>query len=67
MKFAVIDCLGENVIVYISCCGKLGNDVSIDWVIGVMNEGNVVVDFDSDLIGNGSYVDFKVVVFLSGC
>ncbi len=29
-------------------------------IIGVMNEGNVVVDFDSDLVGNGSHGDLKV-------
>ncbi|MDU3188324.1 MAG: SufD family Fe-S cluster assembly protein [Streptococcus mitis] len=46
--------------------GKLGNDASIDWAIGVMNEGNVVADFDSDLIGNGSHADLKVVALSSG-
>ena len=60
-SFAAIDRLGENVTAYISRRGKLGNDASIDWAIGVMNEGNVVADFDSDLIGNGSHADLKVV------
>lgn len=31
-----------------------------------MNEGNVVADFDSDLIGNGSHADLKVVALSSG-
>ena len=31
-----------------------------------MNEGNVVADFDSDLVGNGSHADLKVVVLSSG-
>ena len=44
VKFAAIDRLGENVTTYISRRGKLGNDASIDWAIGVMNEGNVVAD-----------------------
>ena len=39
VKFAAIDRLGENVTAYISRRGKLGNDASIDWAIGVMNEG----------------------------
>ena len=66
VKFAAIDRLGENVPAYISRRGKLGNDASIDWAIGVMNEGNVVADFDSDLIGNGSHADLKVVALSSG-
>ena len=56
----------KNVTAYISRRGKLGNDASIDWAIGVMNEGNVVADFDSDLIGNGSHADLKVVALSSG-
>lgn len=66
VKFAAIDRLGENVTAYISRRGKLGNDASIDWAIGVMNEGNVVADFDSDLLGNGSHADLKVVALSSG-
>ena len=38
VKFAAIDRLGENVTAYISRRGKLGQDASIDWAIGVMNE-----------------------------
>ncbi len=66
VKFAAIDRLGENVTAYISRRGKLGQNASIDWAIGVMNEGNVVADFDSDLIGNGSHADLKVVALSSG-
>ena len=66
VKFAAIDRLGENVTAYISRRGKLDQNASIDWAIGVMNEGNVVADFDSDLIGNGSHADLKVVALSSG-
>ena len=66
VKFAAIDRLGENITAYISRRGKLGQDASIDWAIGVMNEGNVVADFDSDLVGNGSHADLKVVALSSG-
>ncbi len=66
IKFAAIDRLGENVTAYISRRGKLDNDAMIDWAIGVMNEGNVVADFDSDLYGKGSHADMKVVALSSG-
>ena len=66
IKFSAIDRLGENVTSYISRRGKLDNDAMIDWAIGVMNEGNVVADFDSDLYGKGSHADMKVVALSSG-
>ena len=66
VKFAAIDRLGENVTAYISRRGKLGNDASIDWAIAVMNEGNVIADFDSDLLGNGSHADLKAIALSSG-
>ena len=66
IKFSAIDRLGQNVTAYISRRGKLDNDVMIDWAIGVMNEGNVVADFDSDLYGKGSHADMKVVALSSG-
>ena len=53
VKFGAIDRLGENVTTYISRRGRIGRDASIDWALGIMNEGNVIADFDSDLIGNG--------------
>lgn len=66
VKFAAIDRLGNNITTYISRRGRLDNDASIDWALGVMNEGNVVADFDSDLIGNGSHAELKVVAASSG-
>ena len=66
IKFSAIDRLGENVTAYISRRGKLDNDAMIDWAIGVMNEGNVIADFDSDLYGKGSHADMKVVALSSG-
>ena len=66
VKFAAIDRLGNNITTYISRRGRLDNDASIDWALGGMNEGNVIADFDSDLIGNGSHAELKVVAASSG-
>lgn len=66
IKFAAIDRLGANVTAYMSRRGLVGHDASIDWALGVMNEGNVVADFDSDLKGNGSHAELKVVAISSG-
>ena len=66
IKFSAIDRLGGNVTAYISRRGKLDDDSMIDWAIGVMNEGNVIADFDSDLFGRGSHADMKVVALSRG-
>ena len=66
IKFSAIDRLGENVTAYISRRGKLDDDSMIDWAIGVMNEGDVIADFDSDLFGRGSHADMKVVALSRG-
>jgi Fe-S cluster assembly protein SufD len=61
VKFSAIDRLGENVTAFVSRRGLLGKDATIDWSIGVMNDGNVICDFDSDLKGNGSHAELKCV------
>lgn len=66
VKFSAIDRLGKHVTTYMSRRGRLSKDASIDWALGVMNQGNVVADFDSDLMGNGSHADLKVVALSSG-
>ncbi len=65
MKFAALTVWVKMSGHHISRRGKLGQDASIDWAIGVMNEGNVVADFDGDLVGNGSHADLKVVALSS--
>ena len=66
VKFSAIDRLGKNVTTYMSRRGRLSQDAMIDWALGVMNEGNVIADFDSDLIGKGSHAELKVVALSSG-
>ncbi|MFC3932186.1 Fe-S cluster assembly protein SufD [Streptococcus dentapri] len=66
IKFSAIDRLGTNLTTYMSRRGRLDRDASIDWALGVMNEGNVIADFDSDLIGDGSDANLKVVAASSG-
>ncbi|MDR0298488.1 MAG: Fe-S cluster assembly protein SufD [Streptococcaceae bacterium] len=61
VKFSAIDRLGANVTAFVSRRGWIGNDATIDWSIAVMNDGNVICDFDSDLKGNGSHAELKAV------
>ena len=66
VKFSAIDRLGKHVTTFMNRRGRLANDASIDWALGIMNQGNVVADFDSDLMGTGSHANLKVVALSSG-
>ncbi|MDF0480133.1 Fe-S cluster assembly protein SufD [Vagococcus sp. PNs007] len=66
VKFSAIDQLGENVTAYLNRRGHIMRDASVDWAIGVMNEANVVADFDSDLVGEGAHSEVKAVAISSG-
>ncbi|MFV0557581.1 MAG: Fe-S cluster assembly protein SufD [Enterococcus sp.] len=66
VKFSAIDQLGENISTYINRRGQIMQDAAIDWAIGVMNDGDVVADFDSDLVGRGAAATIKAVAISSG-
>lgn len=66
IKYSAIDQLGEQVTTYLNRRGYIMRDASIDWAIGVMNDGDVVADFDSDLVGEGAHSEIKVVAISAG-
>lgn len=66
IKYSAIDQLGENVTAYINRRGYLMKDATIEWAVGVMNSGNVIADFDSDLVGDGAHAEVKAVAISSG-
>lgn len=66
VKFASVDRLGKNTTAYLNRRGHLDQDAKIDWSMGMMNDGNIVGDFDSDLIGDGSHAETKVVAISTG-
>ncbi|MGO3732078.1 MAG: Fe-S cluster assembly protein SufD [Vagococcus sp.] len=66
VKFAAIDRLGETVSTYINRRAHIMRDASVDWALGIMNDGDVIADFDSDLVGEGSHSEVKVVAISTG-
>lgn len=66
VKYSAIDQLGVNVTTYLNRRGYIMRDASVDWAIGVMNDGDVVADFDSDLVGEGAHSEVKVVAISAG-
>lgn len=66
VRYTAVDSLGEATDTYFNRRGYLGRDAKIEWALGVMNDGNVVADFDSELIGTGSHSEVKVVAISTG-
>lgn len=66
IKYAAVDELGENVTSYLSRRAYVGRNAYVDWSIGLMNSGNTIADFDTDLYGEGSHSEIKVVDITSG-
>ncbi len=63
IKFAAIDRIGKHLDTYLNRRGYLGNDATIDWAIGLLNEGNVVADLDSELKGTAVMPTSKLSAF----
>lgn len=66
VKYSSVDQLGKNITAYMNRRGHILRDASIDWAIGVMNDGNVITGFDSDLVGEGAHAGIKIVAISSG-
>ena len=66
IRYAALDHLGEETDTFFNRRGYLEKDATIDWALGVMNDGNVVADFDSELKGEGSHSEVKVVGVSTG-
>lgn len=66
VKYSAVDHLGVHTTAYLNRRGYLERDASIEWAIGVMNDGNIIADFDSDLIGDGSHSEIKAVAVSTG-
>ena len=66
VKYSAVDQLGESITSYMNRRGYIMRDATVDWAIGVMNDGNVIADFDSDLVGEGAHSEVKIVAISSG-
>lgn len=63
---AGVDTLGRQTDAYVNRRGYLEKDATIEWALGIMNDGNIVADFDSELKGEGSHATVNVVAISTG-
>ncbi|WP_125763364.1 Fe-S cluster assembly protein SufD [Companilactobacillus hulinensis] len=66
IHFSALDQMNAKTTSYLSRRGITGNNSRIDWAIGFMNDGDIIGDFGTDLIGEGSHTEAKVVAITTG-
>ncbi|WLR41333.1 Fe-S cluster assembly protein SufD [Bacillus carboniphilus] len=62
VTFGTVDNLAENVTTYVNRRGVARKDGRIEWALGLMNDGDTISENVTNLMGDGSYGDTKMVV-----
>ncbi|MGN1385265.1 MAG: Fe-S cluster assembly protein SufD [Bacillus sp. (in: firmicutes)] len=60
--YGAVDTLTKDVVTYVNRRGVAGNDATIEWALGQMNDGNTISENVTNLVGNGSNSNAKTVV-----
>lgn len=63
---AVLDDTGKNITTYFNRRAHVGNHASVEWAVGMMNDGNVVGDIDAELTGQDSRAEAKLIAVTGG-
>ncbi len=61
VQYGAVDTLAKGVTTYVNRRGVTGRDARIEWALGLMNDGNTVSDNVTNLVGDGSVGDMKMV------
>lgn len=64
--FTILDEPAENTLFVFNRRTKLGNHARVDWAAGMLGDSNILGDLDSELIGEGSKADSKLIALTSG-
>lgn len=65
VKFASVDELGVNTLTYFNRRALVKHNAEVDWAVGLMNFGDTIGQFDTNLVGEGGHTDTKVVAITS--
>lgn len=61
LRYSAVDTFGHNTHAYVKRHAVTHRDARVDWAIGVLNDGNVILDSDTDLKGDGSQSQVAIV------
>ncbi|VEF47071.1 FeS assembly protein SufD [Bacillus freudenreichii] len=60
--YGAVDTIAQGSTVYVNRRGITGRDATLEWALGMMNDGNTIAENTTNLIGQGSKGDAKTVV-----
>lgn len=66
IDYYAMDALGVNSHSYIRRHGQTGRDATINWAMGSMNDGNMILDTDTYLVGEGSHSNLAIIAISDG-
>ena len=61
IKYSAVDTFGKKTHAYIKRHARVERDAKVEWAIGCLNDGNVILDLDTQLVGDGSHGEVQVV------
>jgi Fe-S cluster assembly protein SufD len=61
VKYGAVDNFSASITSYYSRQGHIGNYGKIEWALGQMNDGNIISENYTELVGDGSVCDTKAV------
>lgn len=64
VRFTAIDRI--QTVTYLARRAYLMKNARLDWALGLMNDGDILSDFNTDLVGEGSHAEFKAVAIATG-
>ncbi|WP_062109359.1 Fe-S cluster assembly protein SufD [Bacillus niameyensis] len=62
VAYGAVDTLAQGATTYVNRRGITGRDATLDWALGMMNDGDTIFENITNLIGDGSNSDAKTVV-----
>ncbi|GEO70662.1 Fe-S cluster assembly protein SufD [Levilactobacillus acidifarinae] len=65
VKFASVDELGRDTLTYFNRRALVKHNAEVDWAVGLMNLGDTLGQFDTNLVGEGAQTETKVVAITS--
>lgn len=66
IEFSSLDELSQDTTLYFNRRAKIEKDAHVEWAIAFMNDCNTLGDLDSELVGEGSFVDSKAIAVTTG-
>ncbi|MGL4522489.1 MAG: Fe-S cluster assembly protein SufD [Bacilli bacterium] len=66
VTFGAVDTLGSEVTTYVNRRGAVARDGRLEWALGAMNDGNTVSENITNLNGDNSFADAKMVTVGTG-